>query len=85
MSEQPHHPVEHVASGTSGDLHGNQRRPRTGPIVWGALILVFCAFVTQRTLAPGTVNATTWIIASMIGLGALLLIVGVAVIFRSRR
>ncbi len=60
-------------------------RPRTGPIVWGALILVFCGYIVQRTLAPGAIEPLTWAIASGVGLGVLLLVVGVAVIARGAR
>ncbi|MBK0419969.1 hypothetical protein JD276_13105 [Leucobacter sp. CSA1] len=59
--------------------------PRTGPIVWGALILAFCCYVAQRALAPGTVSAATWITVTVIGLGALLLLVGTAVVLRNAR
>ncbi|QIK63995.1 hypothetical protein G7068_12895 [Leucobacter viscericola] len=62
-----------------------QPRPRTGPIVWGALILAFCGYVAQRTLYPGLPDATTWITATVIGLGLLLLGVGTAVLLRNRR
>lgn len=62
-----------------------QARPRTGPIVWGALILAFCGYVAQRTLYPGQPDATTWITATVIGLGLLLLGVGTAVLIRNRR
>lgn len=61
------------------------RRPRTGPIVWGSLMLLFCAYVVQQTVAPGSIDALTWAIASVIGLGVLLLLVGLAVIVRSAR
>lgn len=61
------------------------RRPRTGPIVWGSLMLLFCAYVVQQTIAPGSIDALTWAIASVIGLGVLLLLVGLAVIVRSAR
>ncbi|QIM18010.1 hypothetical protein G7066_03750 [Leucobacter coleopterorum] len=60
-------------------------QPRTGPIVWGALILAFCGYVAQRTLYPGLPDTTTWITATVIGLGLLLLGVGAAVLIRNRR
>lgn len=59
--------------------------PRTGPIVWGALILVFCGYVLQRTFGDGRVDSATWATAAVIGVGALLLVVGAAVILRDRR
>lgn len=59
-------------------------RPRTGPIVWGALVLVFCAYVASRSLG-GSVDAAAWIITTIIGLGVLLLAVGIAVLVRGSR
>lgn len=70
---------------SDGSPHQDSRRPRTAPIVWGALILVFCAYMLQQTLAPESVDSTTWAITSVIGLGVLLLVVGIAVIVRGRR
>lgn len=57
-------------------------RPRTGPIIWGALILMFCAFVAVRT-AGGAIDPVSWIITTVLGIGALLLIVGVVVLIRN--
>lgn len=59
--------------------------PRTGPIVWGALILVFCGYVAQRSFGSGPLDGDAWVIATMLGLGAILLAVGTAVIVRNRR
>lgn len=59
-------------------------RPRTGPVVWGALILVLCAFVTVRETG-GVIDPTAWFITTVIGLGVLLLGVGVAVLIRGPR
>lgn len=59
-------------------------RPRTSPIVWGALILVFCAYVSVQALG-GSVDPTAWLITTMLGLGLLLLGVGVAVLVRGSR
>lgn len=56
-------------------------QPRSGPIVAGALLLVLCAYAIVHALG-GTIDATTWIIATVIGLGAILLIVGIAVLVR---
>lgn len=57
----------------------------TGTIVWGVLILAFCAVVLQQSLAPGTVDPGLWVTGVVLGLGALLLVVAVAVILRGRR
>lgn len=59
--------------------------PRTGPIVWGALILVFCGYVAQRAFGSGALDGDAWVIATLLGLGAILLAVGAAVIIRNRR
>lgn len=58
---------------------------RTGPIVWGCLVLLFCAYVAQRTFAPGTIPQEFWLIGSLLGLGALLLGVGIAIVARNWR
>ena len=58
-------------------------RPRTGPIVWGCLILSFCAYAAQRVLLPGEVDVALWVTATVLGLGALLLGVGIAIAIRS--
>lgn len=66
-------------------MSSNRPRPRTSPIVWGAIVLVFCVYCTLQLIAPGSVDSTTFLIATTIGLGLLLLIVGTAVIVRSSR
>lgn len=58
---------------------------RTGPIVWGCLVLVFCAYVAVSEFTGGAVDTATWIITTVIGLGALLLVVAVAVLVRGGR
>ncbi|MBC9955115.1 hypothetical protein ICM05_10805 [Leucobacter sp. cx-42] len=59
--------------------------PRTGPIIWGALILAFCAYVGQKAFGTGSLDAITWITITTIGLGTLLLLVGITVVVRGRR
>lgn len=59
-------------------------QPRSGPIVAGTLLLVLCAYAIVHALG-GTIDATTWIIATVIGLGAILLIVGIVVLARGSR
>lgn len=56
-------------------------QPRTGSIVWGTLVLVFCAFVTSHEMG-NVIDPTTWIIGSILGIGALLLIVGLTIVLR---
>jgi hypothetical protein len=62
-----------------------QARPRTGPIVWGAIVLAICVYMATQTLAPGSIDSMTFVIASVIGLGVLLLAVGAAVLARNSR
>lgn len=58
--------------------------PRTCPIIWGALILAFCGYIAQRTFGGTGLDGSWWLIASVIGLGVLLLGVGLTVILRGR-
>ena len=82
--DAPHtDPLPEPTSAT--DRPGAQLRPRTGTIVWGVLVLAFCAFTSFQTVAPNQVDGTTFVIAAMIGIGLLLLAVGTAVVVRSAR
>lgn len=72
------------ASSARADAPARRSGPRTGPIVWGALILAFCAYVAQRTFGSGPLDTTAWVIVTVLGLGVLLLGVGFAVILRNR-
>ncbi len=74
-----------ASSSGSTEQPGTQLRPRTGTIVWGVLVLAFCAFTSFQTVAPNRVDGTTFVIAAMIGIGLLLLAVGTAVVVRSAR
>ncbi len=74
-----------ASSSGSTEQPGTQLRPRTGTIVWGVLVLAFCAFTSFQMVAPNRVDGTTFVIAAMIGIGLLLLAVGTAVVVRSTR
>lgn len=65
--------------------HDTPPRPRSWPIAWGVIVLVVCVYSAMQIFSPGPLDATTWIIATTIGLGALLLAVGIAVLLRGRR
>ncbi|QZY53000.1 hypothetical protein [Leucobacter tenebrionis] len=66
--------------------HGCSRvGPRTGPIVWGALILAFCGYTAQRAFGSGELDTAWWITATVIGLGVLLLVVGAVILLRGKR
>lgn len=60
-------------------------RPKIGPIVWGVLVLAFCAYTASQVVAPGNVDGTTFVIAATISLGVLLLVIGAAVIIRGAK
>lgn len=83
QAAQPGRSRHHGASRPLGP--GEKPRPRTGPIVWGALVLVFCAYIASREMDHDAIDPTTWVITTIIGLGALLLIVGVVVLARGSR
>lgn len=72
---------------TNGNTHGADERgcPRSGPIVWGVLILAFCAWVAQRAFSPETIDPQIWLIGLAIGLGMLLLGVGALIAVRERK
>lgn len=59
--------------------------PRTGPIIWGVLILAFCGYVAQRMFGSAGIDGSWLIIATVLGLGVLLLGIGLTVVLRSRR
>ncbi|CAG7604228.1 hypothetical protein ACFPZL_04115 [Leucobacter soli] len=59
--------------------------PRTGPIVWGAIVLAVCFYSAMQLVAPGSVDSTTVVIVCLIALGLLLLGVSVAVLVRNAR
>lgn len=59
--------------------------PRTGPIIWGVIILAFCGYVTQRIFGNAGIDGSWWIIATVIGLGVLLLGIGLTVMLRNHR
>lgn len=69
--EQPAQPAKHTG-------------PRTGPIIWGVIILAFCGYVAQRRFGGGDIDGSWWIIATVIGLGVLLLGIGLTVVLRNR-
>ena len=77
--------VDSHAQGPIPVAQPRSRRPRTGPIVWGAIFLACCAYIAQLQIAPNSINAVNWLIAGTIGLGLLLLGVGIAVVVRGRR
>lgn len=53
------------------------RHARTGPMLWGAVFLVVCAWAAQQALFPGWLPSGVWIAVVVLGLGLLLLILGI--------
>lgn len=78
-------PTGETAEPDAARARPSAARPRTGPIVGGCLLLIFCAVVLQRTFAPGTVDPAVWVTGTVFGLGILLLAVGVAIVLRAAR
>ena len=74
-----------TSSPAATERPNDRLRPCTGTIVWGVLVLAFCAFTSFQTVAPNRVDGTTFVIAAMIGIGLMLLAVGTAVVVRSAR
>ncbi|MBP1325412.1 hypothetical protein JOF28_000644 [Leucobacter exalbidus] len=68
----PHQPIER--GGT-----------RTGPIVWGVLILGFCCYIAQRAFPLAGWDTGTIAIVTILSLGILLLGIGVIVLMRNQR
>lgn len=67
--------------------HHDPNKPagtRVGPIIWGTLILAFCGYIAQRAFGGAGIDGSWWIIATVMGLGVLLLGVGLTVILRNR-
>lgn len=81
-------PAPEMPTGPSPDAaiaERSQRTVRTGPIVWGALFLVCCAYMVHSAVSPERLDTATWVIATTIGLGVLLLAVGITVALRGRK
>lgn len=76
------HPVTQTAD---RPVDPRDLRPRSGPIVWGVIVLAFCVYTAFQAISPGSIDGTTFVIAATIALGLLLLAVGAAVIVRSSR
>lgn len=84
--QEPHAPNEHRSTPQDPLPAETQvSRPRTGPIVWGVIVLAFCAYTAVQMLAPGSVDGTGFLIIATITLGLILLAVGAAVIARNAR
>lgn len=81
----PPAPGQHPAPPPAAGAPAEARRPRTGTIIWGCLILAFCGFVAQRVLAPGSFDAAVWATAVALLLGVTLVGAGIAAVVRQAR
>jgi len=59
-----------------------RRGPCFGTIFWGVVLLVFAAFMAVWTLQPRNLDPTLWLLGSVIVLGLLLVVAGIAAAFR---
>lgn len=53
-------------------------RPLFGTIFWGVVLLAFAAFMVVWTLQPGSPDPTLWLLGSVIVVGVLLVVAGIA-------
>ncbi len=53
-------------------------RPLFGTIFWGVVLLTFAAYMVARTVFPFAFDAATWLIGSVIVIGLLLVVAGIA-------
>lgn len=53
-------------------------RPIFGTIFWGVVLLTFAAFMVVRTVFPVGQDPTLWLVGSVILIGLLLLVAGIA-------
>ena len=84
-SRQEPVPAPSTAAASASQAPRKRTGPRTSPIVFGALILAFCAYVATRTFGTGTLDTAGWVTTVVIGLGVLLLIVSGAILLRGNR
>lgn len=61
------------------------RGPRSGPIIWGTIVLAVCAYFGTQLVAPGAIEDVTFMVIGLIGLGLLMLAIAIAMIVRGAR
>ena len=67
-----------AASGTTAAPSARTRRPLFGTILWGVILLSFAAFMVITTLFPVNFDPTLWLVGSVIVIGLLLVVAGIA-------
>lgn len=59
-----------------------RRNPLFGTILWGTLALAFAGFMVFRTLVPGSMDPSLWLLGGVIATGLVLVVAGVAAAMR---
>ncbi|MGG7507997.1 hypothetical protein [Plantibacter sp. YIM 135249] len=59
-----------------------RRSARFGTILWGVLVLTFAAAVVTNAVSTIAIDPVTWIIGALIGVGAILVVAGIAAAIR---
>jgi len=67
---------EAASSGSGGTAP--RLRPRFAPIVWGAILLAFAAYVVVAAVLPTPPDPTFWLLGGIITVGLTLVVAGVA-------
>lgn len=77
-------PGVHPTGGSSStEPSAPQRRSaRFGTILWGVLLLTFAAAIVTNAVTAISIDPVTWIITALIGVGAILIVAGIAAAIR---
>ena len=59
-----------------------RRSARFGTILWGVLVLTFAAAVVTNAVSTIAIDPVSWIIGALIGVGAILVVAGIAAAIR---
>lgn len=65
-------------SGATAAAPARSSRPLFGTIFWGIVLLTFAAFMVITTLFPVNLDPTLWLVGSVIVIGLLLVVAGIA-------
>jgi hypothetical protein len=65
-------------SGATALAPARASRPLFGTIFWGIVLLTFAAFMVITTLFPVNLDPTLWLVGSVIVIGLLLVVAGIA-------
>lgn len=67
-----------AASGATAVGVARRSRPLFGTIFWGVVLLTFASFMVITTLFPVSLDPTLWLVGSVIVIGLLLVVAGIA-------